>query len=418
MGLSSTLRTLFREVAKTFLRGGGASGRWDIMPAVAKKGKKLRGPWGEVWIEYLPAMDRFRLRYSTKRPDGTSFRKAFTAKTPKGVAEKFEAWWRRYVDRGVHTAELLFGEYLDRWLRDVVVPSKAKSTAVEYESVIRNHLKPALGAVRLDELSVMHLQDLVSTKIREGYSPGGVKRIYAVASSALKQAVRWRMILSTPAEGVILPRVHQESGRGAFTRDQVRRLFGVAKAWRGGTLHPILVVAVSTGLRQGEILGLFWDDVDLERGVLAVRRTLSREGRGSTVSYGPPKGGRERSQELSQAMVGLLREHRKSEAARRLEATSWADPRHVFTTAEGKPIHRAVLLQSFKRLCRREGLPEITFHELRHTCATLMAERNIHPNTVQLVMGHRDIKTTLGTYTHHWPSQGRDAAESLSDLLL
>ncbi len=377
---------------------------------VAKKGKKLRGPWGEVWIEYLPGVGRYRTRLTTKRSDGTSARKAFTGKTPHEVARKIEEWWRKH--HGLATTELVFGEYLDRWLKDVVKPGKAPTTYAEYEGVIRNHLKPALGTVKLGELSVLHFQDLVSQKMHEGYSPAGVRRLHAVASSALKQAVRWRMIPSSPSEGVVLPRERNESRRKALSAEQVRRLFRAADMWRGGKLYPILVVAVSTGLRQGEILGLWWDDIDLDRGLLTVRRTIH-----NARDYGPTKGRRERAVELSGRLVDLLREHRKRQARERLRASSWADSRHVFTTAEGKPIHRAVLLQSFKRLCKREGLPEITFHELRHTCATLLARRNTYPSTVQRILGHRDIKTTLGTYTHEWPGQGRDAAEGLSELL-
>lgn len=252
---------------------------------------------------------------------------------------------------------------------------------------------------------------------RNGYASGTARRIYAVLGSALNQAVKWQLLAASPMAGVDAPKAQGDTtSRGALTLEQTRQLFGAAKAWRGGRLHPVLVLAVSTGVRQGEIVGLLWEDFDPDRATLTVRRTLHRKKGG--WSYGPTKSGKVRTLEIDNRLVALLRDHRRRQLEERVAAPAWTETGHIFTTPEGRPIHRAVLYQSFKRLCRREGLPDITFHELRHTCATILAERGAHPNTVQAILGHAEVGVTLRTYTHAWLGQTREAASSLADVIL
>jgi integrase len=372
---------------------------------------KRRRAAGEGTLEYLPKQGRWRIRLST--PEG---RKSFTSKSQAEAIAKRDRYLRERTN--FKPSGLTLSDYLDMWLSDVVRPHRAPATYTEYESVTRNHIKPRLGTILISELGAAHLQGLVSEKVREGYAPSGVRRIYAVLSSALKQAVKWKLLAVSPAEGVVLPRSYATSTtatRGALSAEQVRRLFAAAREWRGGRLYPILVLAVSTGLRQGEILGLRWSDIDLDRGTLTVRRTLHQD-----MTFGPTKAKRERLITLSGALRDMLVSHRRRNALESLRAPigTKSSLGLVFVNSDGRPVNRAVLLQSFKRLCRREGLPAITFHELRHTCATLLAERGVHPSEVQRILGHADIKTTLGTYTHAWPEQARDAAEGLSELIL
>jgi integrase len=233
----------------------------------------------------------------------------------------------------------------------------------------------------------------------------------------MKQALKCWLINADPMGAVDAPKATQRTTRMALAADEVSRLFDGAKAWRGGRLYPILVLAVSTWMRQGDILGLLWED--LEGDILTVRRTFYRDTKTAekgSARYGPPKGGKTRRVEIDARVVSVLKEHRKKLLEERTSAPSW-ESEHVFTTPEGKPIHRAVLLQSFRRLCKREGLPQLTFHELRHTCATLVAKRNVHLTAVQRMLGHADIKTTLGTYSHEWPGAAKDASSALADVL-
>lgn len=366
---------------------------------------------GAGTLEYLSKLDRWRIRLTVETPTGKT-RKAFTAKKKKDVIAKRDAYLRAREGIAFDAEELTVSDYLDRWLEDSVKQSRRPSTVIEYESACRVHLKPALGRLKLQKLNAIHIQGLLSEKRRGGYSEGTCRRIYAILGAALSQAVKWRLLNFSPLSGVDAPKLGQRTTRMALTAEEVARLFQGAKAWRGGRLYPILLLAVSTGMRQGEILGLLWEDV--EGGAITIRRTIHREAGG--VRYGPPKGGKVRRVEVDARVSAVLKEHRRRQLEERMSAPSWASE-HVFTTPGGKPIHRAVLLQSFRRLCRREGLPEITFHELRHTCATLAARRGVHPNSVQKMLGHADVKTTLSTYSHEWPDAQKDAASSLADLL-
>jgi integrase len=377
---------------------------------MAEKRKKRENGLGT--LEYLPDVDRWRVRLTVETSGGKR-RKSLTAKRKKDVIAKRDAFLRRHHGIAFDAESLTVSAYLDRWIEDGVKQSRRPSTVTEYESVCRVHLKPHLGRLKLGDLKAAHVQALLSERRREGYAEGTCRRIYAILGSALSQAVKWQLIALSPMAGVDAPKVPRRTGRTALTLEETRRLFAAASEWRGGRLYPLLLLAVSTGMRQGEILGLFWEDVDLGAGVISVRRTLHRD---AGIRYGPPKGGRTRRVEIDERLAAVLREQRRRQLEERVAASAWASE-SVFTTTEGKPIHRAVLYQSFRRLCKREGLPEITFHELRHTCATLMAREGQQPGTVMRMLGHADIRTTLNLYSHEFPGEQRRAATALSDIL-
>jgi integrase len=376
---------------------------------------KPRRSKGEGTLEWLPKTKRWRIRITVDTPTGKT-RKAFTHPTKKGVRAKRDAWLKDRHGLAFDAENLTVSGYLDRWMEDSVRQTRRPSTVAEYESVCRIHLKPALGTLKLIDLKAAHIQGLLSQKRREGYASGTARRIYAVFGAALSQAVKWQLLAHNPMQGVDAPKATRIRSRDALTLEQAKRLFSAANDWRGGRLYAPLLLSVSTGMRQGEMLGLFWGDLDVRRGTLSVKRTLHRE-KGGGIRYGPPKGGKERVLELDARVLSVLKEHRKAQLEDRMRSEDWSDTGHVFTTTEGLPLHRAVLYQSFKRLCKREGLPDITFHELRHTCATLLAERNVHPSTVQMVLGHADVATTLRQYTHAWKNQSRDASEGLADVI-
>ena len=360
---------------------------------------------------------RWRVRLTVPTSVNPSGLKSFTAKTKGAVVKKRDAWLAERNGVAFDAEKMTVSEYLARWMRDSVSHSRRPSTVAEYTSVVRVHLDPAIGRIMLQKLGPAHVEALLAQKRRERYAEGTCKRIYAVLSAAMTQAVKWRLVNASPMAAVEPPKVPQRTTRMALTAEEVARLFAAARAWREGRLYPILLLAVSTGMRQGEMLGLLWEDIEGDS--ITVRRTLHRDGKtneAGSVRYGPPKGGKARRIELDSRVAAVLKDHRKSQLAERMRAFSW-QTEHVFTTHEGKPIHRAVLLQSFRRLLKREGLPVVTFHELRHTCGTLMAQRGVHPNAVQEVLGHADVALTLRTYTHAWRGQHADAMRAVSDLL-
>ena len=179
------------------------------------------------------------------------------------------------------------------------------------------------------------------------------------------------------------------------------------------------MLAVHTGLRQGELLGLRWEDVDVEAGTLQVRRTLTGVANGRPVFTAPKTAKSRRRVKLTAAAVDALKRHRKRQLEQRMaRAGLWRDLGLVFTTEVGTPLNRHNLSQrSFKPLLRRAELPEIRFHDLRHTCATLLLSKGVHPKFVQELLGHATIAITLDTYSHVLPGMGNQTAYAMEAAL-
>lgn len=187
---------------------------------------------------------------------------------------------------------------------------------------------------------------------------------------------------------------------------------------RGDRFESLYVLAITTGLRRGELLGLRWDDADLERGTLRVGRALVREGGRHTLGETKTKRGR-RQVNLTPRTVAALKAHRKRQLEERVKlAGLYEDQGLVFATNAGTPINPENLVKrSFKPLLKKAGLPEIRFHDLRHTCATLLLSRNVHPKIVQEMLGHATIAITLDTYSHVLPGIGDQAAKEMESAL-
>jgi len=199
--------------------------------------------------------------------------------------------------------------------------------------------------------------------------------------------------------------------------DEVRRLLEVA---HGDSLEALYVLAVTTGMRRGELLGLKWSDVDLENGRLSIRRALTRTDNGKYVALTEPKTrGSRRTVKLTQRAVEALRSHLERQLAEiEVAGDLYRDHGLVFTTEAGTPINPSNLRQrSFAPLLNKAGLPHIRFHDLRHTCATLLLSKGVHPKFVQELLGHATVAITLDTYSHVMPGMGDHTAMAMEDAL-
>jgi integrase len=186
----------------------------------------------------------------------------------------------------------------------------------------------------------------------------------------------------------------------------------------GDRFEALYVLAITTGLRRGELLGLRWDDADLNRGTLRVGRALVREGGRHVVGETKTKRGRRRVN-LTPRTVATLKAHRRRQLEHRVRlANLYEDYGLIFASENGTPLNPENLVKrSFKPLLRKAGLPEIRFHDLRHTCATLLLGRGVHPKIVQELLGHDTIAMTLDTYSHYLPSMGDQASGAMGDAL-
>lgn len=305
-------------------------------------------------------------------------------------------------------------EFVDQWLASIE-HSVRPSTHRRYSDVMRKHVIPALGTVHLSKLSPAHLQDLYTNLLKQGLSPTTVNLLHVTLHGALKQALRWGMIERNPCDLVDPPRrVTPETI--TWSVDQTRKVLTIGDS---GEYAALWRLALMCGMRRGELLGLKWDDVDLDRGTLAVRRTLSR-GSGGTWQLAEPKTASARRQiALPESCATVLRRHRLRQLEQRMAlGPAWEDHNFVFTGRTGSPLHVNSMMMHFKKLITDTEVPPIRFHDLRHTCATLLLAEGVHPKIVQERLGHSDISMTLNRYSHVTPSMQRQAADTLDAALL
>ena len=363
----------------------------------------------------------------TRRKDGTWMAR-YTVQTPRGrkrkviYAKSYEEARKKLTeaiaerDRGLvyDSGNVTLEEYLNRWLEDSVRGSVKVTTHAGYERVVRLHICPLIGGTKLSALTPAHLQALYRAKLDQGLAPKTVKYIHTTLHRALKQAVRWGLVPRNAAAAVDPPRVITPEMR-PLSRAQARTLLEAA---RGNRLEALYVLAVTTGMRQGELLGLGWQDVDLEEGVVRVRRTLTLAKGGPRLTE--PKTPKSRRQiRLTSGAVEALERHREcQEAEGAARGDQWNAWDLVFCTRRGTPIRRDNLHgKHWKPLLSRAALPDIRFHDLRHTCATLLLTKGVHPKIVSEMLGHSSIAITLDTYSHVIPGMGDVAASAMEDAL-
>jgi integrase len=305
---------------------------------------------------------------------------------------------------------LLRGWWLPAPHRDTV----RKGTFERHEQIIRLHIRPSLGSMKLKALSPAHVQGFYRERLDSGLSPATVHKIHSLLHKALDQAVGWLLVPRNATEVVTTPRPAPDEIR-PLDSEQVKVLLEVAS---GERFEAVYVLAIHTGLRQGELLGLKWDDVDLENGLIRVRRTLARH-RGHLL-LGEPKTKRSRrTVRLTERAVDALRDHLARQVVQ-IESLGdlYRDQGLIFATQKGTLVNPSNLRKRyFAPLLEKAGLPSIRFHDLRHTCATLLLARNVNPKIVSEMLGHATIAITLDTYSHVLPDMQDSATRALEDVL-
>ena len=368
---------------------------------------------GEGGITRHKGSGLYMARYTVQTPTGPK-RKTLYGKTRREVDEKLT---KAKADRDIgfvfDADNLTLGNYLDRWINDSVRDTVRQRTWERYEQIVRVHIKPALGRVKLKNITPTHARALYREKLDTGLAPRTVNYIHTTLSKALKDAVADGLITRNPASSVKAPRPKKKEIR-PLSSEQAKVFL---EAVRGDRFEAAFVVALHCGLREGEILGLKWSDVDFDAGTLQVRRTLSEALAGHL--FEPPKNGKGRSVKLTARAVEALRNHltRQIEGIESL-GDRYRDQGLVFPSRVGTPMNaKNLTARSFKPLLKKAGVPDIRFHDLRHTFATLMLQNGEHPKVVQEMLGHATIAITMDTYSHVLPNMQRDAVARLGTLL-
>lgn len=307
---------------------------------------------------------------------------------------------------------------VERFLWDIWLPAIKttirKSTFLSYESHVRHHVAPHIGCRRLDKLDGSMLNELYATLLERGrqngtgLSPATVRRVHTTLHRAFRDAMRWELIARNPAASADPPKL-RASQRVEFSTWSADELRGFLEFVRNDRLYPLWLLLATTGMRRGEVLGLRWCDVDLERGEAAVRQTVISLNYVIALSEPKTAKGR-RVVALDEHTVSGLRAYKKEKAPA-------AEADLLFSYRTGTPLNPIDISKGFVKLGREAGLRRIRLHDLRHTHATLALQAGIHPKIVSERLGHSTVAFTLDVYSHAIPHLQKEAASQIASLL-
>jgi integrase len=303
--------------------------------------------------------------------------------------------------------------YLEDWLT-AVRPSLKASSVRRYELAIRNHIAPAIGKVRLAQLSPQHVQTLEAALLDKGLSAATVNHVHNVLRAGLSQAERWGRVHRNVARLVSPPRIPRYK-MATLSPQEAQRLMAAAA---NEPLGALFILLLSTGVRVGEALACCWSAVDLDRGTLQVTATLSRISGGYELTD-PKTENAHRQVLLPTAAAAALRAHRARQNEARLHAgAAWQSGDFIFADALGQTVNPdGIVRRTWKALLVKAELPDRRLHDLRHTAATLLLGQGIHAKIVSEQLGHSSIAMTLNRYSHVTPTMQQQAVEAMNRVL-
>lgn len=308
-------------------------------------------------------------------------------------------------------AKLTLADYAKKWL-DAKRKTVRPKTLERYADLFRLHIVPVIGNIQLQKLKPLHLEKVYERAFDRGLSAQSVQHIHRALFSSLRQAVAWQLIPRNIAEAVIAPRPEQRDVEPLTPAEVVRVLETVS----GTILEIPTILGLGTGMRLGEVLGLRWSDVDLDKKSARISQTLQETRDG--VIFGPPKTHRSRrGVSLPDFVVSALRQHKKEQSERRLIAgAAWKNHDLVIDRGDGQPLRTSSLSGRFAAAMKKADI-KLTFHGLRHGHASLMLAAGVNLKAVSERLGHSTIGITADLYTHVADQLHEAAAASLDAYL-
>jgi integrase len=307
-------------------------------------------------------------------------------------------------------SKMLFKDYLKQWLESKSTTIK-KNTYENYVRHVDNNIIPHIGNLPLSKITPLDISNLHVHLLKEkGLSESTVGDVHKVLKSSLEQALAWDYVTKNVATNVKKPKIEKKEIK-VWDADQSNAFLKVAKTNRS---YIAFLLALTTGMRQGEILGLRWKDVNFEEGTIQVVQTLSHDGK--ELSAGAKTQTGNRVIRIDETTIKELREHKKTIAADKLAAVEYKSLDLVIPTSVGTPMTPRNLMRTFYNLLEKSKLPKIKFHDLRHTHATLLLKNGEHPKVVSERLGHADTRTTMDIYSHVLPTLQKDAADRFGKM--
>lgn len=357
---------------------------------------------------------KYTLGYDPKT--GKLIRKSVYGKTQKEVRLALSKIVSE-MDSGTYAepSKMKVSQWLDEWLASYTMNIKP-ATRSAYEEHIRVHIKPSLGDIPLKQLSTRDIQQLYTNLLKEReLSPKTVRNIHGVLHRTLEQAKLLGYIRVNPADAAVTPRVEKKQVETLDAEDIGKFLAAI----RGTKYEYPLFVAVFTGLRQGELLGLTWDCVDFEHGMLLINKQHNRVKGDTEFRFASLKNDKARVLTVADEVIDVLKlQKQRQESWAAALGNGWENPDNlVFTTEFGRYINNKILYQNFKRIAKKLGKPDLRFHDLRHTYAVNSLRAGDDIKTVQENLGHATASFTLSTYAHATPGMKRESAKRMTAFI-
>ncbi|HFK1782950.1 TPA: tyrosine-type recombinase/integrase [Bacillus cereus] len=365
---------------------------------------KKRGTW---YFSFDRKKDTFTgKRRQVKRRGFPSRQEAYEAM----VKLQAEMLNEEFID----LSTMKYDMYVDEWMKERSFHLQ-KSTFDIHKTYIENVIKPRIGHFRLQKIQPIHMQSFVNNLvINTDYSAHTVHIIFRIISASLKKAHVLKLIKENPTIGITLPKI-KKSEMNIWTLEQVNHFISEGKnVYRPTRFYIACVIALLTGMRQGEIMGLCWSDIDLENRIIYIRQTLTQEGK---IKVGAKNKASIRNVHIPLKLIEELELHRETiMKEREYYGRDYENNDLVICTRKGNPLIPRNGRIEFYNLTAKLGLPKIRFHDLRHTHATMLIQQNVNVKLISERLGHTDIQTTLNTYSHVLPTMQREVADKLDQM--
>ena len=366
-------------------------------------------------------------------PNGTPKYKAVYGSSQKEVKDKLEELKGNVKNNTfVEPHKITFGKWLDTWLNVSIKASIKETTWLIYESLMRNHIIPELGGIRLLQLRSSNIQELYNKKMdsgrldgrKGGLSAKTIKHIHQVITSALDQAVKEKLISANPAEAAKPPKLLKKEMKTLSVEQIMIFLQFIKDHVHYKRYYAAYLLELYTGMRRGELLGLRWKDIDLKNGTVKVVQQLVKVGSNHVIRELKTDSSQNRIIAIPQEAIGALKAHKKNKINEyellgygESEIKKMTSEGLVFTNELGNLLQPRNLLRNFKGALKASGLPHIRFHDMRYTFALLSLQQGVDIKTLQSDLGHESIETTLDRYGHVNEKMKRDVANKRSELL-
>lgn len=315
----------------------------------------------------------------------------------------------------IDVTAMTYEKYLEEWFEER--RNHLQKTTFDIHFIYyQNVIKPMLGHFKIQQITPLHIQKFVNNLVSEAkYSEHTVHLIYRIVSASLKKAKVMKIIKDNPASGITLPKIKRKE-MNIWSLEQVNHFISAAKSIKRLTRCYIgFLIALLTGMRQGEILGLRWKDVDMDNQTIYIRQTLTQE---AELKAGAKNNSSIRSIHITDKLVSELKAHRKLVLEEKLLlGHNYNDFDLIICTRSGKPIIPRNFRKEFYNLTKKIDLPKIRFHDLRHTHATILIQQNVNVKLISERLGHAEIGTTLDTYSHVLPNMQKTVSDQLDKVI-